>query len=57
LYKIHLEQVVNLIDTNRALDYKVRVLEKCTTPNISKKYKAFRKLFKERIGAEALPKH
>jgi hypothetical protein len=57
LHKTHLEQVVNLTDTNRALDYKVRVLEKRATLDIPKEYKAFRKLFKERIGAEALPKH
>jgi hypothetical protein len=57
LYKTHLEQVVNLTDTNRALDYKVRVLEKCATLDIPKEYKAFRKLFKKRTGAEALPKH
>jgi hypothetical protein len=57
LHKTHLEQVVNLTDTNRALDYKVRVLEKYATLDIPKEYKAFRKLFKERTGAEVLPKH
>jgi hypothetical protein len=57
LHKTYLEQVVNLTDTNRVLDYKVRVLEKCATLDIPKEYKAFRKLFKERTGAEALPKH
>jgi hypothetical protein len=54
---MHLEQVVNLADTNKVLDYKARVLEKYITLDIPKKYKAFRKLFKERIGVEALPKH
>jgi hypothetical protein len=57
LHKTHLEQVVNSTDTNKVLDYKVRVLEKYITLDISKEYKVFRKLFKERIGIEALPKH
>jgi hypothetical protein len=35
----------------------VRVLEKRATPAIPQEYEEFRKLFKEELGLEALPKH
>jgi hypothetical protein len=35
----------------------VRVLEKRATSSISYKYNKFKKLFKEELGKEALPKH
>jgi hypothetical protein len=35
----------------------VRVLEKRATSDIPQEYKEFRKLFKEELGKEALPKH
>jgi hypothetical protein len=35
----------------------VRVLEKRATPGIPYEYNEFKKLFKEELGKEALPKH
>jgi hypothetical protein len=35
----------------------VRVLEKRATPSIPYEYNEFKKLFKEELGKEALPKH
>jgi hypothetical protein len=41
----------------RKLVPNVRVLEKRTTPKIPHEYNEFKKLFKEELGKEALPKH
>jgi hypothetical protein len=41
----------------RKLVPNVRVLEKRATPSISYKYNKFKKLFKEELGKEALPKY
>jgi hypothetical protein len=35
----------------------VRVLEKRATPGIPREYNEFKKLFKEELGIEALPKY
>jgi hypothetical protein len=35
----------------------VRVLEERATPRIPREYNEFKKLFKEELGIEALPKH
>jgi hypothetical protein len=52
----HSEKAVTSTYRRKSLP-NVRVLEKRTTPNIPQEYKEFRKLFKEELGKEALPKH
>jgi hypothetical protein len=52
----HLKGIVTSIN-RRKLVPNVRVLEKRATSSISYEYNEFKKLFKEELGKEALPKH
>jgi hypothetical protein len=56
LKPIYIDKVVTST-TRRKLLPNVRVLEKRITPGIPREYNEFKKLFKEELGIEALPKH
>jgi hypothetical protein len=50
------QQTVTSTNRQKSLP-NVRVLEKRATPSIPHEYNEFKKLFKEELGKEALPKH
>jgi hypothetical protein len=53
---IYLKEIVTSINRQKLVS-NVRVLEKRATSSISYKYNKFKKLFKEELDKEALPKH